>query len=159
MTKIKSSFIRMKVDNHRFRWGVYRLMTPRTATWISLFLSIWTWGCGTDPVVGSWKGAKQNLSFHSDGTLRSLESVAVAGINAASCETAGHIDQVQECATGGWTPQGKGYQLQTSDLVVADGGSRINCTCTHSYLYAEIADANLVIYDHEGGQTLDRMSR
>ena len=134
-------------------------MKIRPATFVSLSLSIWTLGCGTDPVVGNWTGTKQNLSFQPDGTLRSLESAAVAGVNAASCETAGHIDQIQECATGGWTPQGNGYQLQTSDLVVADGGNRINCTCTHQYLYAEIADANLVIYDRKGVNHSIGMSR
>ena len=159
MTKSISSFIRIKVQKQPNVPTTICSMNTQFTTIAHICLSLWTLGCGTDPVVGDWRGSKQNLSFQSNGTLRSLESMAAAGVNADSCETAGHLDQVEECATGGWTPQGNGYQLHTSDLVVADGGNRINCTCTHNYLYAEIADANLVIYDREGGQTIDRMSR
>ena len=134
-------------------------MTSRTTISLLIFLSTLGMGCGKDPVVGSWKGSKQNLLFDSNGKLRSLESAAIASANAESCESAGLVEAVDECNHGGWTTQGEGYKLKTSKLVVSDGGSRLNCSCTHSVLYAEIADANLVLYDREGGRAIDRMSR
>jgi len=134
-------------------------MTGQQSIFALLIFGFSSLGCSADPVVGSWKGAKQNLSFESDGTLRSLEAAAVAQANADTCETAGHGDEVQDCSTGGWANHGTGYKIKTSNLVVLDGGSRINCKCTHSLLYAEMADANLVLYDHKGGTALDRLSR
>jgi hypothetical protein len=116
-------------------------------------------GCSGDPVVGSWIGSKGNLAFSEDGTLRSLEAAAHSQASAVECEDAGYLEEVEKCSAGGWSNSGDGYEIQTVDLIVLDGGSRVNCTCSHSVLYAQLADANLVIYDKKGGVTLDTLHR
>jgi len=124
-----------------------------------LILGLAGLGCSDDPVVGSWTGAKGNLAFVEDGTLRSLEAAALSQANAVECEDAGYLDEVEKCSVGGWANNGDGYQLKTANLVVLDGGARLNCTCTHSLFYAQLADANLVIYDKKGGVTIDTLHR
>ena len=116
-------------------------------------------GCSDDPVVGSWRGAKQNLSFASDGTLRSLEYAAATQANAGACEAAGDLEEVEACANGDWASSGEGYQIETTDLMVLDGGTHVNCKCTRSVLYAELDHANLILYDRRGGLQLDRLGR
>jgi hypothetical protein len=115
--------------------------------------------CGDDPVVGSWRGATQNLSFTSTGKLHSLESAAVTQANAGACEAAGDLEEVEACANGDWTRSGEGYQIETTDLTVLDGGKSVNCTCTRSILYAELNESKLILYDRKDGLVLDRLGR
>ena len=134
-------------------------MSIRSSIIVFSLLALSGFGCSEDPVIGSWKSSKQNLAFASDGTLRSLESAAIAQANSTECEDAGYSETVDQCAQGGWTSNGEGYQFETSNLVVLDGGSRVNCSCSHETFYAVLADANLVVYDKKGGLTLDTLSR
>jgi hypothetical protein len=134
-------------------------MSIRTSIIALSLLSMSAVGCSEDPVIGSWKSSKQNLAFASDGTLRSLEAAAKAQAVSTECEDAGYSDTVEQCAEGDWTPNGEGYEFETSNLVVLDGGSRVNCSCSHQQFYAVLADANLVVYDKKGGLTLDTLRR
>ena len=65
-----------------------------------LFLGLSVLGCKTDPVIGSWRGSKQNLAFSSDGTLRSLEAAAISQANATQCEDAGHLQAMRGHCVG-----------------------------------------------------------
>lgn len=134
-------------------------MSARSTIVGILFFGLVAPGCGTDPLVGSWKGTLQNLTFDSDGTLSSLESAAATQANAGACEAAGDLTEVEACERGAWSSSGDGYQIETTNLMVLDGGSRVNCKCNRSILYAEIEDANLILYDRKGGLELDRLGR
>ena len=152
MAKFKwssSAFVRSKTVD----------MSIRSSIIVLSLLTMSGLGCSEDPVIGSWKSAKQNLAFASDGTLRSLESAAIAQANSTECGDAGYSETVEQCAQGGWTSNGEGYEFETSNLVVLDGGSRVNCSCSHQSFYAVLADANLVVYDKKGGLNLDTLSR
>ena len=118
-----------------------------------------TQGCSDDPVVGSWNGLKQHLAFSSDGTLLSLEATATSEASTTRCEAAGFTQTIDTCSSGDWQSDGNGYQLKTSQLMVFDGGNRINCSCSYSTMYAEIADARLVLYEERGGSTIDTLRR
>ena len=115
--------------------------------------------CNDDPVVGSWNGMKQHLAFSSDGTLLSLEATATSEASTTRCEAAGFTQTIETCDSGDWQYDGNGYQLKTSQLMVFDGGNRINCSCSYSTMYAEIADARLVLYEERGGTTIDTLRR
>lgn len=134
-------------------------MFYRSTKYTVIVLCVLTQGCNNDPVVGSWNGLKQHLAFSSDGTLRSLEATATSEASTLQCEAEGYTEAIETCTSGDWQNDGNGYQLKTSQLMVLDGGNRINCTCSHSTMYAEIADARLVLYEERGGTTIDTLRR